>query len=123
MKLLVASLLLLCLDSQTGHAQTVGNGHHVYMRGSELLNECSNVYGNSGHQNATKATHCLGFMAGFIDGATYGSSLDACIPQEADLGQLVRVIVKYLANHPEDLHLSAASLIDKATLEAFPCKK
>jgi hypothetical protein len=45
----------------------------------------------------------------------------ACIPSTAKLGQLMRVVTKYLEEHPEQLHLAAAGLVYNALIEAFPC--
>ncbi len=35
--------------------------------------------------------------------------------------QLVRVTVKYLQKHPEELHMTAGSLVSNAFYVAFPC--
>jgi len=40
---------------------------------------------------------------------------------EAENDQFIRVAVKYLEDHPEDLHAQAAILIQAALREAFPC--
>ena len=44
-----------------------------------------------------------------------------CIPQKVTNGQITRVVIKYLKDHPEQLHTSARKLILFALDEGFPC--
>ena len=44
-----------------------------------------------------------------------------CTPKGASLGQLARVVKKFLQDHPESLHLDAGGLVYNALNEAFPC--
>lgn len=45
-----------------------------------------------------------------------------CVPKGAMLMQLVRVVEKYLREHPEQLHIHQAALVTKALQVAFPCR-
>lgn len=45
-----------------------------------------------------------------------------CIPDQATVLQLARVVVKWLGDHPERLHEAQSVLIVKALQDAFPCK-
>lgn len=47
----------------------------------------------------------------------------ACFPDEVPRGKYDYVMVKYLDDHPEKLHLTATSLAARAYEEAFPCPK
>ena len=44
-----------------------------------------------------------------------------CVPTDASDGQLVKVVTKYLNEHPEELHTDAAGLVANALQDAFPC--
>lgn len=44
-----------------------------------------------------------------------------CVPPEVQLGQEVKVVVKYLNDHPEKLHTNAVPLVQGALEIAFPC--
>lgn len=44
-----------------------------------------------------------------------------CIPEEAPIAQLARVIVKWLRDHPEKLHEPKSMLVMEALQEDFPC--
>ena len=45
----------------------------------------------------------------------------ACFPGEVTRGQYDHIMVKYLDDHPEKLHLTATSLAARAFAAAFPC--
>lgn len=47
--------------------------------------------------------------------------VSTCIPDEASVGQLARVVVKWLRDHPEKLHELKSFLVMEALKEAFPC--
>jgi hypothetical protein len=46
-----------------------------------------------------------------------------CLPDEATLGQAVRVAVKWLEDHPARLHERAIDLVLSALRENFPCRR
>jgi hypothetical protein len=48
--------------------------------------------------------------------------LTFCVDQRVTNGQLLDVVNKFLKDHPEVLHLSAAMIIDGALARSFPCK-
>lgn len=70
---------------------------------------------------------CYGFIFGARDVISIwresGSELNTCIPSKATNGQLIRVFVKFLEDHPERLHERATDLFVVAAEEAFPCKE
>lgn len=45
-----------------------------------------------------------------------------CLPAEVTSGQMTDVFCKSLSEHPERRHFTAASLLEAAFAEAFPCK-
>src|SRR5688572_27192658 len=50
---------------------------------------------------------CIGYINGYLDGIAAGPLANRvfCIPSEVTMGQLARVIVKFLSDHPNALHL------------------
>ncbi len=44
-----------------------------------------------------------------------------CIPDEASVAQLARVVVKWLREHPEKLHELKSFVVIEALKSAFPC--
>jgi hypothetical protein len=51
------------------------------------------------------------------------STLRSCAPADSTAEQLGLVTLKYLHEHPEELHKPASDLIVKAVRAAFPCPK
>jgi hypothetical protein len=62
---------------------------------------------------------CVGYMRGWVDGYEWGANL--CVPEKVTALQLVRIVVKYLRDHPHMLHYTRSFLILTAVQEAFPC--
>ena len=63
---------------------------------------------------------------GYCTGLVYGisnASPHVCPDEEVTTGQETRVVLKYLQDHPEELHLDNAVLVEKALEKAFPCPK
>ncbi len=84
--------------------------------------------------NGMNGAHCYGFLEGMhvMNGIVMLIQQDqniqnrwrvACPPREVITGQLVRVVVKYLKDHPADLHGNGGLLTLTAFREAFPCKE
>jgi hypothetical protein len=48
---------------------------------------------------------------------------DECIPIGVSTGQGARVVIKYLRDHPEQLHEDGPILTFNALIAAFPCTK
>ena len=100
--------------------------------GSELLGDCTAYVQmidsdgktrTSSPKIAGKGMGCFGFVFGFGEGVGYaGGRFEACFPSDVTRNQYIRVIVKYLEDHPEQLHLDSSVLIDKAFTSAFPCE-
>jgi Rap1a immunity proteins len=47
--------------------------------------------------------------------------MQICLPQAAKDGRLMLVVVRYLNDHPKQLHSGAASVVIAALVDAFPC--
>jgi hypothetical protein len=70
------------------------------------------------------ATGCVGYVLGVVDGYNDAADHDfLCAPADSTAEQLGLVTLKYLHEHPEELHKPASDLIVKAVRAAFPCPK
>lgn len=69
---------------------------------------------------------CEGYIAGVNDAAIgYGSdSMKSlyCVPPNAEMEQLIRVVKKSLEDNPSHLHFPSSVLVVHALKDAFPCK-
>ena len=108
--------IALMMFAAVGHA---GNAEGYYLSGSDLLQECES-------DAAFDRNVCMGYVMGIADVTRSYVTLGHlnkyfCIPDAVDSIQLQKVIIKRLNANPEELHLSASSLVAKALYEAFPC--
>jgi hypothetical protein len=60
-----------------------------------------------------------GFCRGMIEGVS--SASPRVCPDSRYLVQEVRIVLKYLQDHPEELNKRNTTLVDKALSRAFPC--
>ena len=105
-------------------------GQAVCRDGNELLSKCkATLKTTTDPKDIPDANFCLGFIVGVADTSiTYHGLYNAphlvCIPADAKIPhtQLATVVVKYLENHPDQLHYEASSTVIAALREVFPCK-
>ncbi len=94
-------------------------------RGSDLLRDCQTVK-EFGHREFLLG--CERYVVGVLDSYQVATvllkpSIKAfCLPKGGTTDQMIKVVIKYLENHPEQLHLPAANVIYLALDDAFPCK-
>ena len=100
-------------------AQAYAENAHL-TNGNDLSDQCGAALAG---QFGARAGLCVGFINGYRQLATMLPEQKLlCLPSEnVPNGQLIKVVVKYLDQHPEKLHLPAAQLIYESTNEAFPC--
>jgi hypothetical protein len=72
---------------------------------------------------------CAGFIAGVSDTADLARDLGgspgwrSCPAETVGLGQMVEAVTRYLRNHSDQSHFTAAGLVALALGEAFPCRQ
>lgn len=69
---------------------------------------------------AWRAGYCRGVVVGVDSVATLGGQV--CKPEGVTSDQEVRVVAKYLEDHPESLNQTGSILAFQALRDAFPCK-
>lgn len=62
---------------------------------------------------------CIGYVVGVMSVVQYTNYF--CRPVKSTHSQATLVVMKYLSDHPEKLHLDADGLVLDALIEAFPC--
>jgi hypothetical protein len=45
-----------------------------------------------------------------------------CVPDALTVGQLRNIVVRYLEEHPEELHYASIVVLNNALHEVFPCE-
>jgi hypothetical protein len=99
--------------------------------GTELLETCTKVNSVTRRADnfdewATDAVHTTmasGTCFGFIQAVEQFDDLASafCGPEHFTYGQAKKIVIKYLNDHPEQLHLPATFLVGEALGAAFPC--
>jgi len=85
------------------------------------------------HGEMVNGAHCVGYVQGVIDdhfscqiNESSAAALDPtkhfCLPDGVTPDQTVRVIVKWLEDHPARLHEKAIGLVLNALRDNFPCR-
>jgi Rap1a immunity proteins len=101
--------------------------------GNKLLSDCGPLIafldGESVDQDKSRGiSFCLGLIQGmlhmnqFYEYQLKGAAL-FCAPNSMTNGQATRIVVKYLRDHPEELHQPDSVLTFTALRAAFPCGK
>ena len=98
-----------------GSAVAQNDTHNSLKTGNDLLYECRN-YTNRGSSTFGDGV-CLGYIAGV------GDSVEFCGGDNITYGQIVRVVLKYMDDHPEQLNQDTITIVRRALLNAFPCSK
>jgi hypothetical protein len=120
-----ALLLLLCCFGTKAYC-TDGNA---------LLSFCQSVEkAELTDTDAIALQFCYGYIQGVIDGDGIWQGMMSydknhthdkakyCLPEEGFLYmQVARVVVKFLKEHPENLHWAGSVLVHNAFVKAFPC--
>jgi len=101
--------------------------------GNAFMRLCSAVEKDkTTDQEAATSIACVSYVSGFVAGVTAHAGFAAykmkqkvptmfCLPEDVEPGQLVRVVLKFVRNNPEDAHRRTDVLIARALREAFPC--
>ena len=117
--------MLLSLLPVTSQANT-GDGNEVLKQCSALVRTADG--GNNGNDDLIGTAYCAGLMTGITSTMTVwnatrekaGMSKIWCPPAITSL-QAARIVVKYMNEHPADLHQTGAYLVMSALQDAYPC--
>lgn len=93
--------------------------------GIALLRDCEESLRASG--DFARARYCSGVVEGtartlaFLAGENALTGWQVCMPESASGDQLVQVVLQYLSERPQELHLPDAQLVAAALAAAYPC--
>src|SRR6266704_3564899 len=94
---------------------------------SELADNCAAMdsSGNMRDPGAFLSTGlCLGYLMGALQADNIrtkilGDKPSSCLPATFTTGQMVKIFLKYINDHPERLHLNAALVVLDSLFAAF----
>jgi hypothetical protein len=102
--------------------------------GLEMQHHCAKLTSDAPIErgSAFDAGLCGGFIDGVMDGMYYMAvnkaktftdvKMPFCLPSDVSNEQIVKVYMKFLNDHPENLNDPATVLLVRALTAAFPCK-
>ena len=104
-------------------------GDGVFFTGKSLLSDCRDAIDD---KQTIETGLCIGQIHGIWRQLSVLSLADPvvldikelkiCDPREAELQAMIQIVVKYLEEHPERLHMQSTGLIGFALRDAFPCE-
>jgi Ssp1 endopeptidase immunity protein Rap1a len=95
-----------------------GAAEAYFFDGNKLSDWCGSWKSSAAGYLSVKSAQCGAYITGVLD------TLDDrgfCLPKEAVAAQTIDVVILYLRDHPERLHLPASGLVVDALKEKFPC--
>ena len=123
MKIIIATVMLCCLIATASVKAADGN---------DLMRHCQKAVtfldtDNYDADNDIDIGWCVGYVHSFTKLNVYYKAFDIpvpiCFPESGIKNrQAVRVLVKYLQDHPENLHKYDMILTILAFAEAYPCE-
>lgn len=133
-KLLLLAAELMMVFLTTSSAFALGTSP---TDGNQLLKNCKEYVrtvdsGTASKTEFVESGYCLGYVTGVIDDhfmwqISESSPLDPakhfCLPDGVTPDQAVRVLLKWLDDHPARLHERAIDLILNAFRDSFPCRR
>jgi hypothetical protein len=120
LKFVVASLFLVCPAIAFGVHYSDGN--HL----QEVCNEAIKLFDSRDEADVFNAGNCFGYIRAANDMyevLVNSSNRTICIPSGIRAKQLIRIVDKYLEEHPEKLHNVGSLLVYESFQESFPCSE
>lgn len=126
MKLLFVVVFCLSVLSSKAHAQGTAS---LLQTGNDFLRQCDEIRVNQKDTIAFgQLMRCTGYIQGFLEGhvtlqVVSGVKPTYCYPENADFGQVQRIVLKWLRGNPAKSNLPLSVVMEKALIEAFPCER
>jgi|SRR5215467_6927235 len=123
--LVAASFFLLCTSSAFARPQSEGSGNDILSKCQTAMRIIDEQRESGIGSGVGDASWCIGWVTAVVETNLLRTKTDPvhfCAPKEMQIGQAVRVIVKYLRDHPERLHERGIILALTALQDGFPCK-
>ena len=110
--------------------------------GNRFVDMCSFIDKPVDKWNATDVLNsgiCQGYVIGFRDGVSLSiqmlkhnnnslsylkgsiEDLAICEPDHVEIGQIIKIMLKYIRDHPEQANLPTAELVILAEFNVYPC--
>ena len=113
MRLVAVVLVVATMSSRAEAVKTLS--------GNELKKSCEVI----GRESKPRYWGSTGFCFGYVGGVMHmmESVRSGCPPRGVTFRQASDVVMKWMNDHPEKLHLGGRVVVTHALGEAWPCKK
>jgi Rap1a immunity proteins len=96
--------------------------------GKAFLSLCEDAADSTSKQSHSQEGECFGYVHGVDDGIgiaydIIGQPKSYCFPDGVTHGQMMRVLIKFIKDHPEKAHSQTRVLEMRSFMDAFPCKR
>lgn len=90
-----------------------------FFNGNHLQSWCAQPSGSNLKEGVSA------YMSGVMDGTVYSKNIEhrICMPEGVSIQQAQDVFCKYLSDHPESRHRTAAHLVLESIKAAWPCSR
>jgi len=131
MKLTVWCLFSLALLSTLSSAGENNQKGWSNQTGNDMIPSCTAAIDLADNKDvsrdrAANGLECLHYVAGYLDGYGAGESAGRtavlCFPENTNTGQIVRVFVKWMNDHPKNLNEPVAKCMFYALIDSFACR-
>jgi len=124
------TLFLLLLSLFIAFNATSGKAE---IKGKMLLENCKEAVKYIENKNDSSINHsavnfCIGYISGvndlhtkFIDSVATFEPPIYCTPANTQIEEMIKIVVKFLEQHPQDLTYQGAELTVSALRDAYPC--
>lgn len=125
--LIAVAMVLLCPALMAQNKSGIGDGSHLLKQCRKLVQYKEATGTTLADTDFIGVTYCAAYLGGFLDGHMMTHLLNEqppafCSPFDGIGGeQGARIVVKWLNDHPEKLHLDNGLVVMMAMQDAFPC--
>lgn len=86
--------------------------NRVFITGIDLLDYCQQ-----------SSNFCFGYVTAVVDDTSmiYGEGASFCLPADINAEQLQQVVIEYMENRPQQLHLPGPDIVNLALTTAYSC--
>src|SRR5206468_11409803 len=103
-------------------------GKETLTTAAELVDYCAAADRDLSSQSVDKLTslragYCLGYLGGILQSYNAYPLVKPrlCLPAGVNVGEMRKIFMKYINEHPEQLHLFARDVVLWSWEAAFPC--
>jgi hypothetical protein len=133
MVLVMLALVVICIFVTSGLG--ADEPRPIEESGNAFLRECSAVEKERDFTTVDRAYGlvCSSYVTGFVEGAVFTvdfvrsngdqkAQAPYCGGGGVEAGQVVKIVLKYVREHPDTAHLRTSVLVGRALQNAFPCR-